>query len=179
LSSRFARVRVRVAHRDYNLTDIRPEEWLLIEWPEGEEEPTKYWLSTLPEDVTFNKLVDLTKLRWRIERDYQELKQEVGLGHFEGRGWRGFHHHATLCIAAYGFLISERETIPPCGSRSTTLLKKLAVPDSYRPRGSAVANRTPRPQLDRNDASKIDSRARQNSGTMPVLRRPNQQAVVV
>ena len=52
------------------------------------------------------------KLRWRIERDYQELKQELGLGHFEGRGWRGFHHHATLCIAAYGFLVSERETIP-------------------------------------------------------------------
>ena len=52
-------------------------------------------------------------MRWRIERDYLELKQEVGLGHYEGRGWRGFHHHATLCIAAYGFLISEKETIPP------------------------------------------------------------------
>ncbi|MET4121724.1 hypothetical protein ABIB85_008197 [Bradyrhizobium sp. JR1.5] len=57
-------------------------------------------------------MVDLAKLRWRIERDYQELKQEFGLGHYEGRRWRGFHHHATLCIAAYGFLISERETIP-------------------------------------------------------------------
>src|SRR5262249_747295 len=87
--------------------------WLLIEWPEGEKEPIKYWLSTLPEDVAFRELVDIAKLRWRIERDYQDLKQEVGLGHFEGRGWRGFHHHATLCIAAYGFLISERETIPP------------------------------------------------------------------
>ena len=91
----------------------RPEEWLLIEWPKGENEPTKYWLSTLPQNIAFRRLVDLAKLRWRIERDYQELKQEVGLGHFEGRGWRGFHHHATLCIAAYGFLISERETIPP------------------------------------------------------------------
>ena len=98
-----------------------PEEWLLIEWPKGEKEPTKYWLSTLPQDITFRRLVDLAKLRWRIERDYQELKQEVGLGHFEGRGWRGFHHHATLCIAAYGFLISERETIPPSGPRSTAL----------------------------------------------------------
>ena len=58
-------------------------------------------------------LVDRAQLRWRIERDYQELKQEFGLGHYEGRGWRGFHHHATLCIAAYGFLISERETISP------------------------------------------------------------------
>ena len=112
LSSRFARVRVRVAHRDYNLTEGRPEEWLLIEWPKGEDAPTKYWLSTLPQDITFRSLVDMTKLRWRIERDYQELKQEVGLGHFEGRGWRGFHHHATLCIAAYGFLISERDDSP-------------------------------------------------------------------
>ena len=139
LSSRFARVRVRVAHRDYNLTDSRSEEWLLIEWPEGEDEPTKYWLSTLPQDVTFRTLVDTTKLRWRIERDYQELKQEVGLGHFEGRGWRGFHHHATLCIAAYGFLISERETIPPSGPPSAVLFPQLTVPDGYRPRGSALA----------------------------------------
>ena len=103
LSSRFARVRVRAAHRDYNLTESRPEEWLLIEWPKGEEAPTKYWFATLPQDIAFRSLVDITKLRWHIERDYQELKQEVGLGHFEGRGWRGFHHHATLCIAAYGF----------------------------------------------------------------------------
>ena len=139
LSSRFARVRVRVAHRDYNLTDSRSEEWLLVEWPKGEDEPTKYWLSTLPQDITFRTLVDTTKLRWRIERDYQELKQEVGLGYFEGRGWRGFHHHATLCIAAYGFLISERETIPPSGPRSAVLFPQLAVPDGYRPRGSALA----------------------------------------
>src|SRR3984893_6045967 len=106
LSSRFARLRVRPAHRDEKLTEPRPEEWLLIEWPEGEKEPTKYWLSTLPEDIEFAVLVDIAKLRWRIERDYQELKQEVGLGHFEGRGWRGFHHHATMCIATYGFLVS-------------------------------------------------------------------------
>src|SRR6202521_2879123 len=119
LSSRFARVRVHAARRDFTRSQSRPEEWLLIEWPKGELEPTKYWLSTLPEDITFQRLVELAKLRWRIERDYQELKQEVGLGHFEGRGWRGFHHHATLCIAAYGFLISERETIPPSAPRTT------------------------------------------------------------
>jgi SRSO17 transposase len=139
LSSRFARVRVRTARRDFKLTESRPEEWLLIEWPEGEKEPTKYWLSNLPKDIAFRELVDMAKLRWRIERDYQELKQEVGLGHFEGRGWRGFHHHATLCIAAYGFLVSERETIPPSRPRSAALLKELAVPDGYRPRGSAIA----------------------------------------
>jgi SRSO17 transposase len=139
LKSRFARLRIRIAHRDFNRSEPWPEEWLLIEWPKGEEEPTKYWLSTLPENIGFARLVDLAKLRWRIERDYQELKQEVGLGHFEGRGWRGFHHHATLCVAAYGFLISERETIPPSGPRSTVLFPQLAVPDGYRPRGSALA----------------------------------------
>jgi SRSO17 transposase len=139
LSSRFARVRVRVARRDFKRSESRPEEWLLIEWPRGEKEPSKYWLSTLPEDITFRRLVDLAKLRWRIERDYQELKQEVGLGHFEGRGWRGFHHHATLCIAAYGFLISERETIPPSGARSAALFSPPPVPPGYRPRGSAIA----------------------------------------
>ena len=95
---------------------------------EGEKEPTKYWLSTLPQNIAFGDLVDLTKLRWRIERDYQELKQEVGLGHIEGRGWRGFHHHATLCIAAYGFLISERETIPPSGPRSAAMFPQLPFP---------------------------------------------------
>ena len=105
----------------------------------GRDEPTKYWLSTFPKNIPFHRLVDIAKLRWRIERDYQDLKQEVGLGHFEGRGWRGFHHHATLCIAAYGFLISERETIPPSGPRPATLFPELAVPDGYRPRGSALA----------------------------------------
>lgn len=139
LSSRFARVRVRAARRDEKRHETRPEEWLLIEWPRGEKEPTKYWLSTLPEDTTLHRLVYFAKLRWRIERDYQELKQEVGLGHFEGRGWRGFHHHATLCIAAYAFLISERGTIPPSASRSASVLPQPVLPDGYRPRGAAIA----------------------------------------
>ena len=77
--------------------------------------------------------------RWMIERDYEELKSELGLSHYEGRNWRGFHHHATLCIAAYGFLVCERETIPPSEPRRATLFKELAVPDGYRPRGSALA----------------------------------------
>jgi SRSO17 transposase len=112
---------------------------LLIEWPKGEKEPTKYWLSTLPENTAFPRLVYFAKLRWRIERDYQDLKQEVGLDHFEGRGWRGFHHHATLCIAAYGFLISEREAIPPSRPCSTALLAAPTISERYRPRGSALA----------------------------------------
>src|SRR5450631_2602351 len=178
LSSRFARVRVRIAHRDYKLTEGRLKEWLLIEWPKGEDEPTKYWLSTLPEDITFPALVEFTKLRWRIERDYQELKQEVGLGHFEGRGWRGFHHHATLCIAAYGFLISERETIPPSGSGSARSLPELTLPGGYRPRGSAAAARTPHPKLDRHHAPAIDSRSGQNTAAMSMLRYPHLQTNV-
>ena len=76
---------------------------MLIEWPRGEAEPTKYWISTLPLNTKLKALTKMAKHRWIIERDYQELKQELGLGHFEGRNWRGFHHHATLCIAAYGF----------------------------------------------------------------------------
>ena len=131
-------MRVRVGYNQA-IPDLLAEETLLIEWPEGEDEPSKYWLSTLPADISFRRLVDIAKLRWRIERDYQELKQEVGLGHFEGRGWRGFHHHGTLCIAAYGFLISERETIPPSGAHSPWLFSPSPVSSSYRPRVSAIA----------------------------------------
>jgi SRSO17 transposase len=138
LSSRFARLRIRMAEANVPINELI-EEWLLIEWPEGEDEPTKYWLSTLPEDISFRDLVDIAKLRWRIERDYQELKQEVGLDHYEGRGWRGFHHHATMCIAAYGFLISERETIPPSGPPCAVHFPQVVVPAGYRPRGSAHA----------------------------------------
>jgi SRSO17 transposase len=138
LSSRFARVLVRVGHSQL-APELISQEWLLIEWPEGEAEPTKYWLSTLPANVSFRQLVDFAKLRWRVERDYLELKQEVGLGHFEGRGWRGFHHHATMCIAAYGFLVSERETIPPSRPRSTTIFPTPVLPNGYRPRGSSLA----------------------------------------
>ena len=169
LSSRFARLRVRAAHRDYNLAAARPTQWLVIEWPKGNAEPIKYWLSTLPEDIAFSRLVDLTKLRWRIERDYQELKQEVGLGHFEGRGWRGFHHHATLCIAAYGFLISERETIPPSASPRVIQLQAPRLPKDYRPRGAAAAHRTSHSKLHRNNAQDRGSRHHPPIVTMSML----------
>jgi SRSO17 transposase len=172
LSSRFARLRVRVASSRQQ-GGKRAREWLLIEWPDGEDVPTKYWLSTLPKNIAFCDLVDAAKLRWRIERDYQELKQEVGLGHFEGRGWRGFHHHASLCIAAYGFLISERETIPPSGLRCAAWLPQPAVPDSYRPRGAAAANRTSRPQFNRDDAPPPHQRSHPAPVPMPVLSNKN------
>jgi SRSO17 transposase len=137
LTSRFARVRVRAAHDVNLMVEQIQEEWLVIERPEDETEPTKYWLSTLNEAVTFEALVGTIKLRWRIERDYLELKQEIGLGDYEGRGWRGFHHHATLCIAAYGFLVLERAAFPPSGSRSKLFRAQSPVPRHYRPRGSA------------------------------------------
>jgi len=174
LTSRFARVRVRAAHRDDRLSEPRPEEWLLIEWPLGEKEPTKYWFANLPGDISFERLVDLAKLRWRIERDYQELKQELGLGHYEGRGWRGFHHHATLCIAAYGFLISEKETISPSGPGAAPKLPKSAIPDRYRPRGAADPTRTAHPELDRDPATAPHRRPCQKPQPMSVLQRATQ-----
>jgi SRSO17 transposase len=147
LSGRFARIRVRSAHDHGVATETIPEEWLLIEWPEDEEKPTRYWLSTLRANVTFTHLVAKAKLRWRIERDYLELKQEIGLGHFEGRGWRGFHHHATLCIAAYGFLVSERAAFSPSQALAAGLFEATGLPEDYRPRGASGANATPRAGL--------------------------------
>lgn len=135
LRSRFAAVRVRAAHRDQLRRERREPQWLLIEWPAGEVEPTKYWLSTLTETTSRKALVYTAKMRWRIERDYRELKQELGLGHYEGRGWRGFHHHATLCIAAYGFLVAHRLTHP--GSKKNRKIRQApALPEDYVPRGA-------------------------------------------
>jgi SRSO17 transposase len=136
LRSRFAALRIRPAHRDYWRSEPHPEEWLLIEWPRGEPEPTKYWLSTLPADTKLRDLARLAKQRWIIERDYQELKQELGLGHFEGRGWRGFHHHATLCIAAYGFLVAERSRFFPSARAGKLWLRAPKFPLDFKPRGS-------------------------------------------
>ncbi len=134
LKSRFARVRARPCGDGCGKD--QPEEWLLIEWPKDETAPTKFWLSTLPKNIAFDAHVDRTMMRWRIERDYHDLKQEVGLGHFEGRGWVGFHHHATLCIATYGFLISERGVFFPSKTQRAGHVAPIAVPARYRPRGS-------------------------------------------
>ena len=139
LRSRFAALRLRPAHRDYWSSEPRPEEWLLMEWPSQEAEPTKYWLSTLPANTKLPQLVRLAKHRWIIERDYQELKQELGLGHYEGRGWRGFHHHATLCIAASGFLVAERSRFSPSARAGQVDLPVPEMPPKFRPRGSAGA----------------------------------------
>jgi SRSO17 transposase len=171
LRSRFDRVRVRVA-------PIRgesrfAEETLLIEWPKGEAKPTKYWLATVDPDMSLGRLVDLAKMRWRIEHDYRDLKQEIGLGHYEGRGWTGFHHHGTLSIAAYGFLISEREKIPPSGPRSATPIEKSPVPKDYRPRGAPRPASAPRPELNRDDPLHVGRRdCDAPAAAMPVLPPP-------
>jgi SRSO17 transposase len=134
MRSRFARLRVRPAHRDEARTTPRAEEWLLIEWPRGDAAPTKYWLSTLPATMPLAALVRLAKLRWRIERDYQELKDELGLDHFEGRGWRGFHHHGALCIAAYAYLAAERARLSP--PAPLAFLRPARLPQGFTPRGA-------------------------------------------
>jgi SRSO17 transposase len=152
MRSRFAALRVRPAHSRHH-GQPGPEEWLLIEWPVSEPEPTKYWLSTLPEDMSIVELVRHAKARWRIERDYQELKDELGLDHYEGRNWRGFHHHASLCIAAYAFLVAERSRFSPLSPcRSTLGLQSPAIPTGFRRRGSPEARTTPE-TVDHNSAT--------------------------
>ena len=170
LASRFAAVRLRVASRDYDLHHPRVEEWFLVEWPEGDKEPLKYWLSTLPETTALRDLVATTKMRWRIERDYRELKQELGLGHYEGRGWRGFHHHASLCIAAYGFLLSERETIPPSALARPQSGEKPPIPRGSRSDATTHPARTPHLKFDRDAASDASCRPRSKIGAMSLLR---------
>ncbi len=138
MRSRFARLRVTSAHRDYLRADMRAQEWLLIEWKNGEEKPNKFWLSNTPASASFDDLVNLVTLRWRIERDYQELKSEIGLDHYEGRSWRGFHHHGVLCIAAYCFLAAERARLSP--PQPVAFLTPAKLPKGFRPRGSPGAS---------------------------------------
>ena len=110
MTSRFAACRVRPANRNLPKNDdgTLPACWLLIEWPENTDEPTDYWLSTLPENTPISELVRLGKIRWRIEHDYRELKHGLGLDHFEGRTWLGWHHHVTLVTAAHLFVTEQR-----------------------------------------------------------------------
>src|SRR5271166_4793700 len=138
MASRFALQRVRPAHRDYWRSTPRDEEWLVIEWPVGELEPTKYWLATVPASAAPEEIVRLIKIRWRIERDFQELKDEIGLDHYEGRNWRGFHHHGVLSIAAYAFLAAERARLSP--PEPLAFLRPAHLPRGFRPRGAADAS---------------------------------------
>ncbi len=168
LSSRFACVRVRPAHQSHLATAMRPEEWLLIEWPDGDSEPLKYWLSTGPTDATLEQLVFVAKMCWRIERDYRELKQEFGLSHYEGRNWRGFHHHATLCIAAYGFLTARRLTHVPSQKKAAEP-EMPALPSGYVPRGRP-ASPAPRARLDQDTPSGHRPTHRPTTAPLSLLR---------
>lgn len=105
LSSQFIAIRVRPANDEQRQDDgVLPERWLLAEWPKSKDEPVKYWLSNLPADTPLVTLVSLAKLRWRVEHDYRELKQCLGLDHYEGRTYRGLHHHLTSVTVAHAFL---------------------------------------------------------------------------
>jgi SRSO17 transposase len=134
MCSRFALLRVRISHHAPGGRKARPPEWLLIEWPVSEPEPVKYWLSNLPAGTRISRIVHLAQMRWRIERDYEELKGELGLDHYEGRGWVGFHHHGALCIAAFAFLMAERARLSP--PHPLSFLRPAPLPRGFRPRGS-------------------------------------------
>jgi SRSO17 transposase len=116
MRSRFVAIRVRPANVKLRRADPNGElavRWLLAEWPAGKDAPTDFWLSNLPADAPLQRLVELAKLRWRVEQDYRELKDALGLDHFEGRSWPGWHHHVTLVSVAQAFLTCERLRRPP------------------------------------------------------------------
>jgi SRSO17 transposase len=116
LKGRFAALRVQAAPDWTKGKKPQAEEWLLIEWPEDAQQPVHYWLSNLPLSATLKQLVRLCTLRSRVELDYQQLKGELGLTHYEGRSWRGLHHHAAMCVLAYAFLALQR-AFPPSTRR--------------------------------------------------------------
>jgi SRSO17 transposase len=154
LTGRFAALRIRMSGHRTSKQRLHPLQWLLIEWPANESEPTNYWLSTLDENASLAQLVHVAHLRWRIERDYQDLKQDFGLGHYEGRGWRGLHHHASLSIAAYGFLVAQRleqeQSAMDGQSGEKFVLERQvpALPSDYVPRGSNPARTAAHAELD-------------------------------
>jgi SRSO17 transposase len=168
LASRFTCLRVRPAHQSHLATTMRPEEWLLIEWPQGDDEPAGYWLATAPADATLEQLIFVAKMRWRIERDYRELKQEFGLSHYEGRNWRGFHHHATLCIAAYGFLTAHRLTHED-PKKNGAQPKTFALPADYVPRGRPTSAASCA-RLDHDSSLRPRAGHRQQTASMSLLR---------
>jgi len=170
LTGRFAALRVRCAGGNLGKARLLPQQWLLIEWPADQAEPEKYYLSTLPQTSALNDLVRAAQSGKRIERDYQDLKQDLGLGHYEGRGWRGFHHHASLSIAAYGFLMAQRLKSGSDASGKKNFIERQvpAVPQDYIPRGSP-ARAASRGRLDHDAAPPTGHRPRKRPGTLSAL----------
>jgi SRSO17 transposase len=107
LASRFLALRVQPSHGFVDGQPPHKEVWLLVQWPDDEEEPTKYFLADLPASYALRRVVRVAKRRWKIEQDYQQLKEELGLDHYEGRNWAGWHHHVTLVMLAHAFLTLE------------------------------------------------------------------------
>ena len=169
MSGRYAILRVRPARGVDTRSTLRDLEWLLVEWPRGEKEPVHYHLSTLSDDATPEQLVGAVRKRWRIERDYQELKDELGLDHYEGRSWRGFHHHAALCIATYAFLMVERVCSPLSTSSGRPHITVPERPADFRPRGAPGAARTAQPTLVSNDEATPRSGAGTATRPLPLL----------
>jgi SRSO17 transposase len=180
LTGRFAAVRVRHAGGNTGRARLHPEQWLLIEWPAGDAEPLKYFLSNLPADTAINDLVAKAHMRWRIERDYQDLKQELGLGHYEGRGWRGVHHHAALTIAAYGFLVSERLAAGrTVGAKKNFIARQVPpLPADYIPRGSP-ARAAARVRFHRDDPSSAQRSTHPSPRSVPALRPAKRKTILV
>ena len=180
LSGRFAAVRVRQAGSNIGKARLHPAQWLLIEWPANDVEPLKYYLSTLPEDTALNELVTQAHRRWRIERDDQALQQELGLGHYDGRGWRGFHHHATRSIAAYGFLVTERLAAGKAtGTKQNFAARHMpALPADYLPRGSPTRAATCA-TLDRHDSLPAQCSVDHTPRAMSVLRQAKRKTPLV
>jgi len=127
LSSRFAFRRVKVANDDGTDAGDREPMWLVMEWPEGEAKPAKFILTTLPRRMTKKQIVRIVKERWRTERAYEELKGELGLDHFEGRSFPGWHHHISVVLCCHSFLVSERVRRFPPSARPQDQARSISV----------------------------------------------------
>jgi len=118
LESRFCATRVQPSHRYQDGRPPGKEVWLLVEWPESEKSPTQYCLCDLPADYSLRRIERIVKCRWKIEQDYHQLKEELGLDHYEGRNWQGWHHHVTMVMVAHAFLTLETLRIKKTSGRA-------------------------------------------------------------
>lgn len=159
LRSRFAFARVVAAYHDPRVAPaVREVLWLVVEWPEGEATPTKYFLATLPPTTPRRELVRVIKERYRTEQVYAELKGELGFDHFEGRRWPGWHHHVSVALCCYAFLVAERvRRFPPSAARARHA------------RAHARTTRAPRPGLVSHAAPRARARRRALAAALPVL----------
>ena len=169
MTSRFTRIRVRPAHRDEKGVKLHPEEWLLVEWPEGRGGADQVLVLDPPRKHVSRRDGGSDQIALAHRTGLPGPQTGGGARALRGRGWRGFHHHATLCVAAYGFLISERETIPPLGTGSRPTIGQLGLSHHKRPRRAPDPPGTARPELRRDPAQTLDYRPRQRLATLSVL----------